>query len=501
MEREANLAAPHTVLAQALLEQRRHKEAVASAEAALGFDPQDLSAIRVEGRALLEGKVDVEQGIRLSRYYLDHSPPDNETRLFLAQGMRSAGRPASEVVDLLKAGIEVKSPDKPVTLYLELAQAYQDAGDPASALAVLDNLCAKGAGGDLVRWWRIRADVLRAQGNAPGAFDAYKQAVTLDPSNLTALERFATLLDTEQRFEEAARVWQQAADARPYDGRLKVNLALAVRSAGDNQRAWTAVKEAIEQGVYGEDRARAFLLRAELADILQAPHDELVEAYYEAGRQSYGKGDLNQALHWLDRATGLDTRHQDARWYRADTLRRRASLPKFPYWDADLLAEAGNYWRATLAFGPPNRDVAWSYVSGALIADGEGIFSSSGKRAALVWEAVAYLERSLVLDERNIYAWINLSRLHRVVGNNATALIASERALQIDPDDLSAIDERIGALANLGDAKGARDLIDKRLQREPTTWAEGANAFILYLEDHLPAAVEQIGRVIEADPE
>jgi len=463
-ELDLRRAAPQAVRAAALLEQGRYPEARDAAEAALGLDTQDLVAARVQGCALLRGKINIDQGIRLLQLYLDRSPRDAESRLLLAGALRSQGRDATRAVRVLEVGLEFKNPDNPVpvALYLELADAYVAAGQTSPALALLDCPEAKGAGESLARWFQVRGDALSAQGDTARALEAY----------------------------------EQAAKASPHTGKLKLKLALAAQKAGNNERAWSAVSEAIKAGVDDDDRARAFELKAKVGDALHPPRDELLEAYYEAGSQFYGKGDLERALLWLRRLTEFEPSYRDARWYEVDSLRQQASQPKLL---ADPMADTYSRWRKALDSGLPEGTSAWAYVSGALIVDAQGQLCPPAKRAALVWEALAYLERSLVLDESNIYTFITMSRLYRIMNNYANASIASERALRIDPDELAAMDERAAVLGDCGDAQGCRELIDKRLQRERTSWAEGVQAVVLYLEDKLRDAVEQLGRVIESD--
>jgi tetratricopeptide (TPR) repeat protein len=500
IELDDHLAAPYAVLAAVRWEQSDYEKASDAAEAALVRDPSDLLTIRLAGRALLAAarniadaekrSIRIDKGIRLIRNYVEQSPEDQECRLELASALQSAGRPARETIDVLRKGLEVAGPEKPARLYLELAEVYRLAGDAASALRVLNEPAAQGRGADPARWWQIRGDLLSVQHDTAGALEAY----------------------------------EQAAQATPYDGRLHLSLALAARKAGDNARASSAVSAAIEQGVSGDDRLNAFALKAELGEDVftgkweppfaalsptearreRLPPSDVVEAWYEAGRQFYWKGDLEPALHWLGRVTelyGVSGLRPEARWYRVDALRMRATQQKYPYWNADRLAEARRAWNEALSFRRPDAAFAWGYVSGALIADAQAQLSRPAERAALVWEAVACLERSLVLYDSNIFAWINLSRLQRAMDNHANAVLTSERARKIDPDDLNAMDECVAAFANRGDAQRARELIEKRLQRERNTWAEGARAFVAFLENDYEAAIELIGRVIANDPD
>jgi tetratricopeptide (TPR) repeat protein len=506
------VASPHAVRAAALLERREYQQAVSAAEAALTIDPRDPVALRAEGRALIDGRIDIDQGIRLTSQYLEQTPTDTSSRLFLARVMRSAGRPPRDVVAVLAAGIGRSGGDEPADLYFELAEAYKDADDPTSAIRILDQADVGCDRIDRCRWWRLRGDVLRVAGDLKGALDAYSKSLTLDPSGTGTAQSIASILTEEKQFAAAVQTLQRAVAANPRDGGLRLELALAARCAGDELRAWEAVRAAIVTGVYGKNRTDAYVIEAELAEALQRPPGEIVAAHYEAGRHLYWDQDYVRAIDFLNRATQLDPEHPGARWFQVDATLQKAWMPAWPYIDDNGLKDARELWTAALRLGRPTRDQAWAYIAGALIAEKLGDRCPTPESAPLKWEAVALVERSLVLNETNLFAWTTLTRLHRAIRNDGTALAASEKAMALNAEDLSAIGERIAILVNRGDAARARPLLDRLRERSPSTWADGVNAFMLYFESleetdirqatiKLQGAVDAIGSVIAAEPE
>ena len=500
IEQDDHLAAPHAVVAAVYLQQGEYRKAIDEAEKALNLDSQDLIAMRIEGRAFLDGEIDVEQGIRLMLHYLDQKPADLEQRLVLARALRLAKHPPREAIDLLTAGIALEPQNQGSDLNLELAETYLDAGDGSEAQRALDRT-EKSQSPDPVRYWRIRGDALRLQGKTTEALSAFQQAVNLAPTNLPVLERCCGLLETEKRYPEAVRVWEQANRTKSGDGVLMLKLALAAQKAGDGTRAWSVVSEAFATGLDGDARGVALDLRAEVGEALQRSRDELLVAYYDAGVEAYATGNLDRALHWFDLVLALERSYKDARWYQADTLRRKASLPKYPYWSPEMVANARRMWDEAMKAGYPGRSQAWAYLSGALIADGEGQLSSTSERERLTWQAISYLECSLVLDPGDLYTWVNLSRLYRSADLYGSAQDASDRALKINANDATAIEEQAALLSDRGESREARKWIVKRMELERTNWTEVVQVYLTSLEGKFAEAVDQISKVISAEPE
>jgi tetratricopeptide (TPR) repeat protein len=482
------LPTAHAVLAAALVERNDFQDAIESAEEALRIDPRNTLAIRAEGQALIESGD--EQGIRLTAQYLDEVPDDTACRLFLADAMRRVGRPPRDIAAVLEPALGREAAPKPSELYLELARAYLDVGNADLALKTLAGYDRGPGRPNPVAFLKLKGDILRQMGDERGALGSYDGALALDPSDPAVLAARASLLTDAERFGEALDAWGQAIDASPRNGKLKLELAVACKRAGQPERSWSAVQEAMRTGVYEKDARDAALLRAELAEQLPRSPEEQIEAYYEAGRQLGFNDEHERAERFFHRVVEAVPGHA-ARWYEVDTLRLLAATSDYPYRDRVKLGKARVCWERALAQGVPDREDAWAYVGGMLVSEGLGFMTPAVGRALLMWESVAYLERSLVLDDANLYAWLSLTRAQRTLGNLGTALTAAEGAAAIDAENTAAIDEKLAVYADLGDAERAQKLIDERRARERNTWLNGVGAFVLLLRSHQSADDDQ----------
>jgi tetratricopeptide (TPR) repeat protein len=492
---DPRLAAAHSLLASVMLRGRKFTQAVTAAELALTNDPSDLDAIRVEGRALLEGhetlagedalvrqlgllgsepaadrsRFLIHQGIRLSRSYLEERPDDIDHRLLLARSLRGVPGLEREAIPVLMAVIE-RTDDRPDSrLLLELAETLLQVGDAAGALKALDRHVEHSTK-EHSRCWQVRGDALGALGRLVDALDAYQRALDI----LTK-------------------------EGGSPDLHLMFNLAVAARQNGKPDLAWSAVQTAIERAETVEDRARAYVLKAELTSERKVTPEEALAAAYEAGRQSYFSGNLEAALEWLNRTLREDEAYEDARWLRLDTLRRLAARSSYPFLNQETLSQARQEWADQTTRMLPTARSAWAFVTGALLADGEGQLSPLSTRTARTWEAITYLERSLLLEDENLYAWVHLSRLNRVLSNYGNAVVAADRASELNRTHVEVLDEQLAIYADLCDVGRAREYLDERVERQRTPWIDGVEAFLFYLEDDLPAAIEAISRLLETD--
>jgi hypothetical protein len=496
-DRSAKAAEAYAVLAEVALQRSNNEAAVLHAETALTFDSSNLYAICIEGQALVKGANEIAEtapevlkklaiadslsvseraqalidyGIRLLRHYLDELPQDTEHRLLLASVLRTQPNRQPEALEVLEAGRASSKGKARYRLLLELAELAIGLGDTRKALlALIDG--DSFPFGDEARWWHLRGDVHVADARAADALQAYEHALAAHQRNNTT----------------------------PAPG-LALKIAVNARATGNEDRAWAIIDTAIETAP-ADDRASALTLRAELASAGRLSGDPLLDAWYRAGRELYFASRLDQAREWLERVVKTKEDYLDAKWYRLDTLRRLAGQTTYPFWDAGQLRQARELWVDAVARGAPQQDAAWAFITGALLADGEGQLHPATARSAFSWEALTYLERALLLDDKNQYAWIHISRQHRSLGNYGNTAVATEEAFALAPDDLEVLDERLALRGDKGDTPGAKELLDERLRRDPSTWAQGVKAYVHNLEGNLLQAVDQVTLVMESEPD
>ena len=103
--------------------------------------------------------------------------------------------------------------------------------------------------------------------------------------------------------------------------------------------------------------------------------------------------------------------------------------------DQASLEESLKIWEAGYRLGRPESgetDYSWAYTVRALINEQQARLRSQD-RVGLWWEAIAYLQRAIVLRADEVYRWAHLARFQRYLDNDNTALAVTSRALQIDP--------------------------------------------------------------------
>jgi tetratricopeptide (TPR) repeat protein len=113
-------------------------------------------------------------------------------------------------------------------IFVELARALLERGDPARAIEVCRTGLEHHPSSILGRviWGRS----LLAQGDLPGAQDQFEIAIALDPASPYAFNLVGEALFTSQRYREAVPVLARAVELQPADERLRGWLAEARRN-------------------------------------------------------------------------------------------------------------------------------------------------------------------------------------------------------------------------------------------------------------------------------
>lgn len=249
-----------------------------------------------------------------------------------------------------------------------------------------------------------------------------------------------------------------------------------------------------EEGLYPE--RIAYRLKGEMLEALARPV-EAAQAYYEAGQRFIWRNEPKIAIELLKHAKDLDPDHAPTYWQLSEALRSDSYRPEPPYVDKARIEESLSVWEEGMRLKLPEREYSWSYVVRALISEQLGRLSGYD-RSDQYWEAIAYFERAILLDEEDAYRWAYLGRCHRSLDNESNALQATTRAIKYDTDSIPALEESAAILANIGDFAGAEPLIDRRRELEPNLWADSVKAYILIHNGRYEEALKILAALIDA---
>ena len=348
------------------------------------------------------------------------------------------------------------------------------------------------------------------------------RALQIDPSNLEALLCQAqALIEGQFDLDRASRLIKhyvkesgveevKANLSLPEftvlrdDGNFHFFLAHLRRALGQPKEAEREVTRALElelkpdpSRVYPE--APALHLKAELMEEA-GQKDAAFGLFYEAGRRFVWRQEYAKAARIFEHAVELRPEVQSSYWYWSDALRNLSYKAEYPFVDETILGNALQKWATGYTFGPPATQDAWAYVVRALTLEAKSLLGSD--KAESLWEAIVSLEKYLILDSSNAYAWAYLARCYRNLFLDANSLHASKLALELTETEPLVLLERATVLSAVGDKttiKFIDDHNDDFGEYRPSINAVKASA-LCQIERHQQAS-KLLDTSVEASPD
>ena len=339
-----------------------------------------------------------------------------------------------------------------------------------------------------------------------------------------ALERFAgepdawiekgLLAEDKEGWDEADEYYEKAIETArgqshpiaalskmlaPLTGNFYLQLARTLKTENPRE-ALEAVNRAISAGVKLEGNYPervAYRIKADILDALGNKF-EAAEAYFQAGSRFVYRNENQVAVDLLERARQLNPEHPLTDWYLADALYVTSWVPDYPYVQEAPLRRGAQIWDERISRELPAADYAWVYMTRAGLCDQESKLPDAD-RNALWWEAAAYLERSVLLSP-SAAAYARIGEMHRYLGNEANALEATRKAVELDGTNLNALGERAAILANVGQFDEAEAIVEQRRKLAPNEWVDAVKAYVLTRQGQLEQALALINSVVEKAP-
>jgi tetratricopeptide (TPR) repeat protein len=329
--------------------------------------------------------------------------------------------------------------------------------------------------------------VLDDQGREEEALAAYAEALSIDPTDPTALQLQVSALRGLRRWAEAETVAREAIQARPHAPDLRVELGWVLDGQGREEEALAAYAEAlaIDSGHERALQSRVTALRGlrrwaeaeAAARALIAAHPRDPGSHLNLGLVFDDQDRDEEALAAYAEALAVDPTDPTAlqlqvtalrglrRWAEAETAAREAiqARPHTPDLRVELgwvLDDQGREEEALAAFGE-----ALSIDAGHEWALRSRVSALRGLRR---WaEAEAAARALIAAHPRDPGSHLNLGWVFKDQDRDEEALAAFTEALAIDPTDPTALEWRVSALRGLRRWAEAETAAREAIQARP----------------------------------
>ncbi len=340
----------------------------------------------------------------------------------------------------------------------------------------------------------------KRQGSEEEAAALFKQACSLSPDQPEGYTGLAMLLDDQSAWSEAEEWYRRAVDCAlrkpnplraverllaPTSGNLYFHLAEALKDIS-LAAALDAVEKALAASLKNASAypdVAAYALKGDLLRERRKKSDA-AQAYYEAGRRAGWNGNFEQAVKLLKKAERLEKKSQEIYLSLSENLRMHSYDLAGQAEKDRMIAESLKAWETGDRLGGYTAENSWALLSRALINEIRPERNTVGLGLADLydWEALYYIERALLLNERDVYAWTFLGRYYRFLNMRSCYRYALDRALEIRPDDVGLLEERTIMSANDGEYEQAKKLVNRLLKTEAyasASWARSVYGFAL----------------------
>ena len=277
-------------------------------------------------------------------------------------------------------------------------------------------------------------------------------------------------------------------DLQANHGQAQFALARIWQVLGNSEEALRIVELALSMDLGDENYPEAPVQQFK-ADLLAnlGQNSAAAQWYYEAGRRYTWRDESKTAARLLERAVSLKKNYPEACWSWMDAERILAYDEKPPFVNRQALERSLTAWRTGLYSGWPDKTFSWAYLTRALVCELEARLDPS-RRLNHWWNAIRWLEAALVLDPSDADSWAYLGRFFRYMDLESNGDVVTRRALELDQDNLAALEERSAVLANRGRFEEAGPINDRRRELAANTWADAVGAYILIGQANAAAA-------------
>jgi Flp pilus assembly protein TadD len=282
----------------------------------------------------------------------------------------------------------------------------------------------------------VEAESLAQTGNLKAAGDAYIQAASLDPENVTVLTTLARIMALTDRTAEGVKWAERAVQAAPQNARVQAALAMALKF------------HAYQLALQGRDQESARTLQAALA---AAKQSVTIDPDYAEGQaylaEIYAEiGDLENAEVSIQRALELDSNRSEVRRAQGAVLENQGRY-----------TEAAEAYRQAIALTP---NVGYLYL-------------------------VLGRAYTVIAAARDPSFWTE-------------ALNTFKQGAQVDPTDVRLLDELGWAHFALEQYRDAQEVLERAVVVDPQVWSPRSHLAATYFRRvNYEAAIESFKQAIK----
>lgn len=358
----------------------------------------------------------------------------------------------------------------------------------------------------------------------------FEQSIEMSPRQSHGFLGMGLYFETKQRWIDAGTWYTRAAERvkeeknpitalskllSPASGNAYVALARVLQQE-QPQFGLLALDQALKKGIAGEGKypeCVAYELKGNMLQTLDHRADA-AKAYYEAGKRFHWRGEYDKATRLFELANTqfelatkqselteiLSEQHTAMHWYWSEAWRLWSFQPNIDTNDKrrDAINKSLEIW-LRVAEREPSSGFYWAYDVRALINERRiGLVTDLpwSEREALWWEAIAYLERGLLLEKDSAHRWAILGRYYRNLMLTVNEDFATEKAVRLDPRSPLAREERLITVTNSGQWSEAETIIK---EIPDSAWLKGIKSFIAYHQGYYSEAINLANVALETD--
>ena len=230
-------------------------------------------------------------------------------------------------------------------------------------------------------------------------------------------------------------------------------------------------------------------LRVRIAEESGEPDQTVADLLDEAGTAAMSVGQPLRAIATFEKALARVNGHPAAGLHLADSFLSDG-------WGKPLSQVEPQFRRALDLLAqvrsrqPLDTETSWSLLTESYLYSLLASDVTPESRAVALWQAPLAAARAIAFDPSDGRRWGRLADTLTSLKCWRAALVLSDYAFQLTPDDPEVMQAQVVALSNLGRFEEALSVLDQAERQKPGPWYRGVRAYLLWLSaDEHPGEV------------